>query len=261
MHLLTTEFQSIPHLQDLFLADLPAGIRCKAVLKDVALGRVLVDKLESPSRAFLLEFAENNVYPAGAYTALDLAQAVAILRRDRDVVLALWPSDPLAAQKYPFPEPRPDYIGAAIDLTDRAPDVDLDILSVPPDGCHLQRIDLPLLERINHAYEEQLFGSLDRALAAGIGYCLMEGVEVLSQAFAAPFMGGQFEIGVGTPKQHRRKGYAAVTCALLIRECERLGYQPYWNANAQNTASLNLAIKLGFSTERPFRVYGWKKLA
>ena len=261
MHLLNTDFQPLTNLQNLFSADLPSGIRCQAVLNGTALGRILVDSLETPCMAFLQEFGENTVFSAGAYTAHDLAQAVEILRKDRDVVLALWPHEPLAAQKYPFPEPRPDYIGAAIDLTDRDPLVDLDLLSTPPSGCHLQRIDQPLFKRINHDFEEQFFGSLEQALEAGVGFCLLQGDEVLSQAFAAPFVNDQFEIGVGTPEGHRRKGYALVTCAHLIRECEKPGYRPYWNAAAQNTPSLNLALKLGFSTECPFRVYWWKEQA
>jgi RimJ/RimL family protein N-acetyltransferase len=68
------------------------------------------------------------------------------------------------------------------------------------------------------------------------------------------------EIGVGTAEAQRGKGYATVTCARLILECERGGTQTFWNAAAQNTASVALARKLGYRTERPSRVYWWPKV-
>jgi hypothetical protein len=57
-------------------------------------------------------------------------------------------------------------------------------------------------------------------LAQGFGYCLIRGQELLSEAFAADAALGMIEIGTITAECYRRRGYAAVTCAHLIRESE-----------------------------------------
>jgi hypothetical protein len=49
--------------------------------------------------------------------------------------------------------------------------------------------------------------------------------------------------------------------ARVILECEARGYQAFWNTSEQNVASIALARRLGFQTERPFRVLAWSSLA
>lgn len=94
----------------------------------------------------------------------------------------------------------------------------------------------------------------------GFGYCLMREDIILCEAFAGPLVDGLIEIGVGTHESHRRRGYATLTCAHLIRACEEKGYRTFWNTNKQNLASKALARKLGYRTEQEFRVLAWSKL-
>jgi hypothetical protein len=215
---LHTAFQPLHHLKTLFASDVPVAVRCQAILNGDALGRVLVENVEPPTIAFVQELGGNTLYPGGAFTTADLAQVVEQLRQERPVMLCLWPDDPLALQEYPFPHPIPDYVGEAIDLSGRDPDVDLEKLAVPPPGCHLERLDLELFEKIEHTGELRFFGSLERALANGLGYCLMRNDKVLSQAFAGPSANDIIGIGTST-HAYQRKGCAAVVCAQVILEC------------------------------------------
>jgi RimJ/RimL family protein N-acetyltransferase len=90
-------------------------------------------------------------------------------------------------------------------------------------------------------------------LEQGFGYCLVSDQELLSEAFAADAALGMIEIGTITGEAYRRRGYAALTCAQLIRECEARGYRTYWNCAKDNQASAGLARRLGHQGEKAFR--------
>ena len=60
-----------------------------------------------------------------------------------------------------------------------------------------------------------------------------------------------------TSEAYRRRGYGAVTCAQLIRECEARGYRTYWNCAKDNQASAGLARSLGHQGEKAFRYVVW----
>jgi RimJ/RimL family protein N-acetyltransferase len=106
-------------------------------------------------------------------------------------------------------------------------------------------------------YYIAMFGSVERAVQNTIGYCLMHGEAVACEAVAGPLTRGIAEIGVGTAEAYRRQGFATITSARVIQECEALGYRAFWNASQHNSASIALAKRLGFQTERPFKVLAW----
>jgi RimJ/RimL family protein N-acetyltransferase len=54
-----------------------------------------------------------------------------------------------------------------------------------------------------------------------------------------------------------QKGYATITCAHLIQEMEQQGYLTYWNCAKDNQASIALARKLGYQTEKVYRLLAW----
>jgi len=64
----------------------------------------------------------------------------------------------------------------------------------------------------------------------------------------------QAEIGVITAEAWRGHGYAAATCAQLIRMVRQRGLEPYWSCDADNVASAALARKLGFGPERDYEI-------
>ena len=119
-----------------------------------------------------------------------------------------------------------------------------DIVIVGP--SELLPIDATWFARCRYRdYYAAYFGSAERTLEQGFGYCLIRGQELLSEAFAADAALGMIEIGTITSESSRRRRYAAVTCAQLIRECEARGYRTYWNCAKDNLASAELARRLG----------------
>jgi RimJ/RimL family protein N-acetyltransferase len=246
-----------PQLEALFAGDRPIPIRMWAILDGTIQGRILVDEPSKPTLALIQEPAEGTTYIGGAATPQTLVGAFDQLRRHQDVVVCIWPSDPLSAML----PPAPDYEGTAIDFSDRSPAVDLSQLVNLPSGYQLRRIDaeiVPALEGFD--YYVSMFGDVERALQQTIGYCIVHGETVVSEAVAGPLTRGIAEIGVGTGEAHRRQGFATTTAARVIQECEALGCQAFWNASQQNAPSVALAKRLGFQTERPFKVLAWSAI-
>ena len=57
-----------------------------------------------------------------------------------------------------------------------------------------------------------------------MGLCLMQGNEIIVEAYASSFGHVTAEIGAVTHEAYRGKGYAPITCAYLIEACEQRGY-------------------------------------
>lgn len=244
------------HLAVLYAHDLPVSIRLRAVLAGLIQGRVLADHPSRPTFACVQELTESNVYITAAANPEQLAEAFQILSQDAEIVVGLWPDDPLCvclpAGQY--------YEGSAIDFLDRSIRFDLDRMGQVPAGCQLCRVEpyiLPLMEGFD--YYISMFGTSEAALRNTLGYCLMQDGKVVSEAVAGPLLCGMAELGVGTSAAYRGKGYGLVVSARVIQACEALGYQPFWNAAAHNAASVALARRLGFQTQKAFKVLAWPR--
>ena len=239
----------------LFDPALPASVRCFNVLAGNLGGQILVDDRLNPVRAVVRESAYGTTFLGGSFDRLLLAQIIPELRQNGEVVLLLLPDDrhiPLL--------PAPEYDGYAIDFTARPIGEALDASLSVPDGCQIRRVDSTLFERsLDRDANIATFGSIKNALEKWIGFFLMRGDDILCEASAGPPAMGIVELGVATPLAHLRRGYATVTCAHLIRMCESMGYQTYWNAAKQNLASVALARKLGYRREVEHRVLAWFK--
>jgi len=46
----------------------------------------------------------------------------------------------------------------------------------------------------------------------------------------------------------------------MISEMERMGYCTYWNCAKANQASIALTRRLGFRTEKEYRLMEWRKI-
>ena len=98
-----------------------------------------------------------------------------------------------------------------------------------------------------------------KAMDDMLGFFLIRNDEILCEAIAGAVVMGTREIGVDTSELHRQRGYATLTCAKLIQTCEAQGLQTYWNCNQENLASVALARKLGYQTERGYKLLMWEK--
>jgi GNAT superfamily N-acetyltransferase len=243
-------------LQSLFSPSMPVSLRCFAILNGDAAGRILANDPVEPRYAIVQEMGDGAIYMGGLLTAPILSEAIDTLRKDKDVIVGLWHDDP----RLEWLPPSPDYDGAAIDFTNRLVGEGLSQFLPLPEGCRLQAIDSGLFQHLARPeWYVSVFGSVEKALEKGVGYCLMGDGDILCEAFAGPSANGVIEIGVGTPEAYRRRGYATVTCAHLIRVCEGKGYRTLWNTAEQNKASKALARKLGYQTEQEFRVLAWSR--
>ena len=237
-------------LMPLFDAPPPVPVRLWAIMDGAAPGRILVDDPQRPSCALIQELAEGTAYLGGRADSAWVHAGVDLLRREQDVVVCLWPDDPRASSL----PPAPDYVGEAVDFTERGP-ADAVVL---PDGYTLRTIDADVVPRLRgFDYYVAMFGSVTQALAGTVGSCVLWQDAVVSEAVAGPFARGLAEIGVGTEAAHQGKGLATAVAARVIGACEERGFQPFWNAAAQNSASVALARRLGFRHARTALVYAW----
>ena len=173
------------------------------------------------------------------------------------MLIGLWPGDP----RWKLLPQGLDFSGFTLDFTDRRPGPQNKPLPKVPEDCNLHRMDLPLFERsADRSLYLAIYGSAQRALEKGYGICLTNHHELLCEAFAGPIAQGCVEIGTQTHIDHRRKGYATLTCMHLVLEMERMGYRTYWNCAKDNQASIALARKLGFQTEKEYHLMAWPKI-
>ena len=252
-----TSQQATVQLQALFDRGEPQPQRCFAVLAGHAAGRIFADDRDLPTWGMVWEAGDGALYLGGTVTALLLGQAVGTLRRDGDVLLGLWPDDP----RWALAPPNPAYTGFTIDFDDCPSGEGLDrYLQLLPADCRVVRVDERLLARARwYAGLIRQFGSVAGFFDQALGFFLMRNEEILCEVFAGPAAHGLIELSVETPEPHRRQGYATITCAHAIQSCEQLGYRTHWNCAKQNDASAALARKLGFRTEREYRLWAWFK--
>jgi GNAT superfamily N-acetyltransferase len=233
--------------------DLPAGLRCSAVLDGYTRGIVHADDADPPTWAVLRENAYGTLYPAGALTREILTDIVGRYSARGEALIGFWPNDPITAV---LPD-SPQYEGAVLDFTGRAGSLEA-LLGVVPEGCAIRQMDVSLLKRSRN-YEEMIkaHGSIEAAAQKEIAFCLMRGDTIVCEASAAPLSPRVVEVGMVSHEDYRRRGYATFLCAYLIDHCERRGFETYWNCNAENTPSAIIARRLGYSREREYCLAAW----
>jgi predicted GNAT family acetyltransferase len=97
-------------------------------------------------------------------------------------------------------------------------------------------------------------------LETGLGLCLIDGDEIVCEAYA-PFLGRRSaEVGVVTPEAYRVRGLAAIAVAFLAERLAGQGLGLYWSCDAENTASIRVAEKLGFVGARRYAMLLYRQL-
>jgi RimJ/RimL family protein N-acetyltransferase len=130
-----------------------------------------------------------------------------------------------------------------------------------PAGFEIRPIDANLFRRCEWREEMEFYaGGADNFLAQDIGLCILQGEEIIVEAYASALGNQLAEIGAITRPAYRGQGYAPIACAFLIQACYQQGYQAYWSCDADHTASIRVARKLGFRQERPYTIYEFSAL-
>ena len=94
------------------------------------------------------------------------------------------------------------------------------------------------------------WGSQEDFEKRGVAFAVYQRGRPLCVAFSAWVFGDVLEIGIETHPEARRRGFAILTCAALIRHALSKGLEPVWSAHSENRASQMLAVRLGFKETR-----------
>jgi hypothetical protein len=250
-----TPTQVTPALRSLFPRHGHTWRRPLSVLDGTGGGLILTDDPAAPTWAATADTSDDGtVFMAGALSREIVTSIFKARRRERPVTICLEADDPLLD----LLPPNPDYDGWDIDFEDRDSSVDLERFVSVPGGLRLVRIDEELVGRCQWA--PWMAGTPDLALRFGLGYAMLDGDRVVSEAFAGPIVENALELGVITDDAYQRRGLATIVSAQTIRDCEQRGHETWWNTATTNTGSIRLARKLGYRTERQYRVLSWARV-
>lgn len=211
-------------------------------------GRAYVDDADDPRACALVINFHNLTFLGGRPAQGWLEDVVARLRSEHSILLS-WPPPSTTDLE---PPRTPTEVYDRFEFSDRAPGQGAAPI---PRGHHLENIDAELLARcLWRNVMISAFGTEEDFLQHGSGLCLMSGHEIRCEAYAVFVGSGRFEIGVVTPREYRRRGYAHITCGHLIEAYYDRGYAPCWSCEQDNLASVATARKLGYQTQR---VHQW----
>jgi GNAT superfamily N-acetyltransferase len=117
-----------------------------------------------------------------------------------------------------------------------------------PPGYTLESMDLETIKRLDKRKSMHIlnfFGSSEEFYKMGLAFCIKFEGKVVSMASTYTPFTDMFEVEIDTfDEQHRRKGLATVVSAALLVYALEHGITPHWDA--ENQASLHLALKLGY---------------
>ncbi|HEX2621501.1 MAG TPA: GNAT family N-acetyltransferase [Phototrophicaceae bacterium] len=234
----------------------PGGLRFAAVLAGDNRGKIWTNHPEQPTWGIVQEGAFGTLYLEGNFPDGFLTDFIKDRQQYGEVLYGFWAEDAEALEAQFPPAP---YNGHVFESDTRSTTVDLKpYLERVPEGCVMRTVDTEWFPRIqDYQFYSEMFGSPERALERGFGFCLTRGEAVVCEAFAGTSADGVIEIGVNTWDGQRQKGYGTLVCAHVITEAERRGYSTYWNCAAQNAASVALAHKLGYAPMKQYRLLAW----
>ncbi|MBN1450076.1 MAG: GNAT family N-acetyltransferase [Anaerolineales bacterium] len=103
----------------------------------------------------------------------------------------------------------------------------------------------------------RFWASTDDFLNYGLGACVVKGDVIVSLCYSACVVDGLAEIDVITREEYRGKGFAMIAAQTFIAECLRRGIEPTWDCFVNNTASMRLASRLGFTQTNSYAFYSF----
>jgi GNAT superfamily N-acetyltransferase len=121
------------------------------------------------------------------------------------------------------------------------------LITEPLEELELKRIDEKAaiyIEKHLHRYS-RCFGTPEEFTRSGIGFCIVDGDKVASQAGSFMPPTKYLEFQVNTDPAYQNRGLATLVSAKLLEFCLLEGYTPVWDAH--NDYSIRLAYRLGFS--------------
>lgn len=129
-----------------------------------------------------------------------------------------------------------------------------------PEEFELKEIDRQAILRdpeFNEAYYEEYWGSAERFLELGTGFCCTYKGQIASTCTTifASLVSGVYEADIATVPAFQGKGLARHVAHAFIERCLALGMKPGWDCSADNEASIKLAKRLGFEKGPAYSVF------
>jgi RimJ/RimL family protein N-acetyltransferase len=246
--------QVSPHFKSLFKRNVPAGLRCYAVLAGGNAGRIFTDDLDNPGSGYVWEQDDGVLYQGGVIDWQVLAKIVELLRQDGTVALSYRDGD-ASADFFP---PNPDAGAECVELERPVCTSDLCSYLSPPVGFEVFRMGRDLIEKSPQAEATiNRYGSIDRFVEMGLGVCILHGDEYVCQASADMEIDGVREIGIFTEREYWGRGFGTVAVAHLLKWCDESGSATLWDCVKLNIRSLKIARKLGYTHEQSYKLLGW----
>ncbi len=124
----------------------------------------------------------------------------------------------------------------------------------PPSVRLLTLDDLPLFEMSDEKFRLSRFGDITTLLKEGIVAAALLDGQIVARAITGGRSRHYADIAITTLEGQRGQGLATATASLVIEQVQQAGLIPVWCSGSDNTASLRVAQKLGF-TEVSRRTY------
>ncbi len=125
-----------------------------------------------------------------------------------------------------------------------------------PGGFKLKRIDPLLYDAMSGSIIPQYFwNSKKEFLNKGIGFALTNNDRIISACFSSFILDSKLEFGIETAEGFRGKGYGVYPAAALAEHCIFKKLEPVWACRNENTGSVKLAKKLGFTPQSVLPYY------
>ena len=124
-----------------------------------------------------------------------------------------------------------------------------------PEGFRVVEIDIGLIgdftddtiPNVKQLIEGSYWNSKDKFFEHGGGVCLMKGDKVISHSFMSYNRGDDsYELSIATDKDHRLKGFGAITTAACAQLALCKAGTVRWICKARNEGSFTTAEKVGF---------------
>jgi RimJ/RimL family protein N-acetyltransferase len=240
-----------PKLEPYF-AQTPANVpMLRAFFEGRVPGHAFVDSLPTPAAAVVTvnyRFVFFGGTPSPAFQQTAIRQL-----RYQQAIDVVWPA---ASGKLPQAIVPDERVARIEYRRRRSTSVDhLDKLAAGAPQAEVRRIDSRnIADCLWREDVQRATGSTSEFLGHGLGFCLVVDEAIVAEAYAVIWSSDSAEIATVTHPKHRGRGYATVLCASLIKACEAVELQTYWNTDTENHASMRLAARLGYQDPHDYQL-------